>query len=459
MIYFLLWLIILFFSLFFFRKASGSLSLFKPNLVSISFYYSFLITCYIGALLIVLKIDNFYMMNKLPADEYRYIGFGIMCFVMLFFPMTMFIIGKLFGFDSKEEFNTYFSKPISPVFKTKSEFYLIFLFLSITSLLAIGYIILKTPNIPIFELVSGASSEELSRYRIEAGSNFSGNILVKNILGLALTPLLSIIAYIFSVKTNDRKWKVLFYLLFFSSIFINVYDLAKSPVIFYLFMFLLARIYVGKTKLNFTKLITIGGIGISVLLFMYIFVFDLKDIQSYLSYSSGPIGRVILSQVSPLFLHLGYFGDVIPFLNGQGLPSALLGLFDQEQVRSARLVMLQAYPENVESGIAGVLNTIYAAEAYANFGFLGVVLATVYIASIIQIMYIIFMRLPKNPIFLSLYIYFTVNIPRALVGGFTDFILNPLWMMLVGLFVGILLYIRVKKDFTSYYKNLKENRA
>lgn len=456
MLYVLLWIIILIISVWLFYKASGSISLFKPNMISISFYYSFLVTCYIGSILIVLKIDNFYMMNKLPDDRYRIIGFIIMCCIMILFPLTMFIISKIVGFNSTQEFNDYFKKPINNLFDIKTEFRYIFFLMSFISVLAVLYTLLKTPTIPLIELLKGSSGEELARLRIDAGSNFSGNVLIKNIFAIALTPLLSLIAYIYSVKTNDQKWKIIFLCLFFSSIIINVYDLSKSPILFYLLMFFLARIYMGKTKLSWRNIAVFSIFSILILLIMYTVVFDVRDMGNFLSYSSGPIGRIILAQVSPLFLHLGYFGDVIPFLDGRSLPSMFLGLFDMEQVRSAKIVMEHSFPQNVENGTAGVLNTLYAGEAFANFGYLGIILGTVYIATFVQIIYIIFIRLPKNPIYLSLFIYFTINIPRALVGGFTDFLFNPLWVILVSLLVGILLFIRVRIDFTKYYRNLKE---
>ncbi len=457
MLYILIWLIVLVLSAVFFYKAAGSLSLFTPNLISISFYYSFLITSFIGSLLIVLGIDHFYMMNKLDHQEYRLIGFIVVCFAMVFFPLTMFLVSKLAGFDAPKEFKTYLEKPIESAFNRKTEFYFLFAALSLISILAVMYTMLKTNQVPLFSLLKGAGGEELAKLRIDAGRNFSGNVLIRNIFAVALTPLLSIIAYVYSVKTRELKWRLLFLALFFSAILINVYDLAKSPVLFYLIMFILVRIYIGKTKFNAAKFIFVGSTGVLLLLFMYVFIFGQSNISSYLSYSTGPIGRIILSQIAPMFLHLDFFGNSVPFLNGASLPSSIIGLFDMNQVRSARVVMELAYPENVAAGIAGVLNTLYVAEAYANFGYIGIVAGTIYIAALVQVLYICFIRLPKNPVFLSLFIYFTINIPRTLVGGFTDFLFNPIWFLLTFLFVGILLFIRVRIDLTAYFKRLREN--
>jgi oligosaccharide repeat unit polymerase len=174
-----------------------------------------------------------------------------------------------------------------------------------------------------------------------------------------------------------------------------------------------------------------------------------------LAFNSGPIGRIIFAQIGPTYLHLDTFPNAVPFLNGRSLPASLINLFDMEQVRSARLVMTRVFPDKIEAGTAGVLNTLFIAEAYANWGYLGILAGTLYVAAFVQIMYITFLKLPKNPVFLSLFIYFSVNIPRTLVGGFTDFLFNPIWIIITCLFLGMLLFIRVRIDIKNFRKKIK----
>lgn len=455
MLHVLIWFVVLVISTYLFRAAAGTLSLLKPNLSSISFYYSFLVSSYIGPLLIVLGKDDYYMINRLVDDESRLIGFYAICFVMVFFPLVMFLISKIIGFNSKYEFESYLKKDIELPFKEKNEFFFIFLGISFLSFLAIFYTLLKTPYIPILEIILGDGNLSTGELRNLAQRNFGGNFLIRNIFAIALTPLLSLIAYVYSVKTQEVKWKLLFLALFAGAVFINIYDLAKSPIFFYLLMFLILRLYIGKTKFTVKKLVIWGTIGLLVLIGMYIVIQGVTEISSYFSYNSGPIGRLILAQISPTFLHLDLFGHSLPFLKGHSLPSIFLNLFEMDQVRSARLVMTTVFPEKVEAGTAGVLNTLFIAEAYANFGFVGIVMGTVYVAVLVQVIYITFLRLPKNPIFLSLFIYFTINIPRTLVGGFSDFLFNPIWFLLCCIFIGILLFIRFRLDLTSYLTKIR----
>ncbi|MFO1444391.1 oligosaccharide repeat unit polymerase [Bacillus sp. Bva_UNVM-123] len=450
----IVWVIVLIISVKLFKSVSGSLSLFRPNLVSLVFYYSLLVSSFIGSLLIALNIDHYYMINKLDHEIYRYIGFAAVSFVMVVLPLTMLGVSKLAGFDAKKEYNAYLQKPVEKAFEQRSEFYFLFLGLSLVCMLAVAYTLLKTHHVPIFELLKGNFSE-IGKMRIEAARNFGGKVIIRNIFALALTPLLSLIAYVYTVKTKQLKWFFLFLALFGCSIVISIYDLSKSPIFFYIIMFIFVRIYIGKTVLNGRKITALSIAGVAAIVLMYVFIQDVKDLGAFFSYNSGPIGRIILAQISPTFLHLDIFGNALPFLDGSSLPSIITRWFDIDQVRSARLVMANAFPNRIEDGTGGVLNTLFIAEAYANFGYLGIILGTMYVGVLVQLIYIIFIRLPKNPVFLCLFVYFAINIPRTLVGGFTDFLFNPVWIFITCLFAGILLFIRFRIDLFSYFLKKK----
>ncbi|MFC4182590.1 O-antigen polymerase [Saccharococcus thermophilus] len=453
MLYVLIWIIVLLISTALFRYVSGSLSIVQPNLVSIVYYYSLLVSSFIGSLFIVLGIDDYYMTKKLfRPEEYRVIGFAVVCFVMVFLPLSMLLVSRLCGFEAKKEFHRYLESPIKHITANRNEFFYLFLLLSGVSLLAIVYTIWKTPHVPIFALLKGHGHTSLAELRIEASRYFKGNVLFRNIFAISLTPLLSIIAYIFTVLTNEARWKLLFLVLFAAAVFINIYDLAKSPIFFYLIMFLLVRIYIGKTRLSSAKVLIYGLAGSILLIGMYVVIQGVNDVGAFLSYNKGPLGRILFAQITPTFLHLNLFGEALPFLHGRSLPTFITGLFDLENIRSARMVMAHVFPERIEDGTGGVLNTLFVAEAYANFGYLGIIIGTFYVGMIIQLLYICFIRLPKNPVFLSLFVYFSVNIPRTIVGGFTDFLFNPIWILLMVLFGGMVLFLRVKGDFMSFIR-------
>jgi oligosaccharide repeat unit polymerase len=448
MLFFTVWLVTLTSSVYLFQKVSGTLSILRPNLISIVFYYSLLISSFIGSLIIVLGIDNHYMINRLYDENFRFIGFSLICYIMIAMPLMMLIVSKLLGFDSRQEFHNYIEKPVVESEHGKKEFFFLFSIISAVSLLAVAYTMLKLDKIPLLALFAG--SDDLGRLRIEASRNFAGNTLFRNIFGIGFTPVLSLIAYIYFEKTKTLRWMLLFGSLFIASIIILTYDLQKAPILFYFIMLILVRIYIGKTNLTWSKVLLLGSISVTLLIVMYVFIQGVTDPSSFLSYRSGPVARLILAQIAPFYLHLDLFGQIQPFLSGRSLPNFLVSMYDLEHVRSARIVMENYFPERVEEGIAGVLNTLYAGEAFANFGYSGIILGTLYVGFFIQVMYIGFLRLPKHPVLIVLFIFFTVNIPRVVVGGFADFLFNPFWIMIVFLFGGLLLLIRFKTDFERY---------
>ncbi|MGD6817050.1 O-antigen polymerase [Metabacillus sp. 113a] len=446
MVYFLIWAAVLVISFNLFKKVSGSMSLLTPNLLSITFYYSLLASTFIGSLLIVLEIDDHYMIKSLSDDYYRYLGFFFICFIMLVMPLTMFLLNKLAGFNGEKEFKSYIA---APVYKEEngSQLFYLYCFFTAMSLGAIGYTILKIDAIPILQLLKG--SDNLAELRIDASHNFGGSTVIRNIFGVALAPILSMVTFIYFYQRKELRWFVLFALTTGGALFMAVYDLSKAPIFFYAITVLLLLIYLRIIKLTWLRLAILGGFGVILLVVMYVFIQGVTEPSSFLSYNSGPIGRILLSQVGPFYLHLDLFTDRMDLLYGQSLPSSILGLYDMEQVRSARLAMEVFYPQKVEEGTAGVLNTIFAAEAYANFGYAGILLGTIYVGAVIQIIYMLFIRLPKTPLFLALFIYFTVNIPRIVIGGFADFLFNPMWIavlvILLTPYVLFYLYRLVKK--------------
>ncbi|WP_237663004.1 O-antigen polymerase [Sutcliffiella horikoshii] len=389
------------------------------------------------------------MIHRMQDDTYRVIGFLWLCYIMIIIPLTMLMLSKWVGFNAKKEFHLYLEAPITTDLRESKDYFYIFSILMLFSIAAIIYMITQLNNVPIIAALTGSS--DLGRLRIEASHGFTGNVLFKNIFALGLTPILSLIAYVYYVKTKLLRWKISFMLMFVLSVFVSVYDLQKAPVFFYILMFILINFYIGKIRLSLKRLMMLGSVGVILIVTMYVFIQGVTSVDQFLSYNSGPVGRLILSQISPFFLHLELFGNQVDFLNGRSLPNILLQFYDLEQVRSAKLVMGQYFPDRVAEGTAGVLNTVFAGEAYANFGYLGILFGTIYLGAYIQIMYIFFIRMPKNPVFISLFVFFTVNIPRVVVGGFMDFIFNPFWLFVFILFLSTLFCLKIKQEFLRIY--------
>jgi oligosaccharide repeat unit polymerase len=457
-IWILAWILTLIIGVWLLQKSSGGLTLSRPNLHLMIFGYVYLISSLIGSLLIVLEIDHSYIINKLLFPESRQLGFLLVCGSFLLFSFITVIVSKITGFQPDAEFNEYWNKPVDEVFtsdQNKKLFFRIFVGLSVVSICAVMYTLLHTSTIPLLSAILG-NTADLAKGRIDAKEGYTGIVYVKNILAIGLTPLLSIVAFAYALKTRLWSWRVLFGLLFIAAVIIQVYNFEKAPVLFYMIMLILTSIFVGKLKLNLRLILLFTVIGAAYIVVMYTLL-GATGSSTFLNYSQGPIGRIILTQIAPMYVFVDRFGEVYPFLHLYGLPESILQLYNVDQLSTARVIMMDLFPEKVEEGTAGVLNTLYVGEAFATYGVWGVILASVYLGIFVQILYILFIRLPKHPVFISLFVFFVINIPRAMVGGFSDMVINPIWIVLVMIVVFPYAIVRLKETWPKSIKKINKS--
>lgn len=458
MIWILAWILTLIIGVWLLQKSSGGLSLNRPNLHLVIFGYVYLISSLIGSLLIVLEIDHSYIINKLLFPESRQLGFILVCGSFLLFSFTTVIVSKITGFQPDVEFNQYWNKPVDEVFtsdQNKKLFFRIFLGLSIVSLLAVIYTLVHTSTIPLFSAILG-NTADLAKGRIDAKEGYTGIVYVKNILAIGLTPLLSIIAFAYALKTRLWSWRVLFGFLLVAAVIIQAYNFEKAPALFYMIMLILTSIFVGKLRLNLRLILLFTVIGVAYIVVMYTLL-GATGSSTFLNYSQGPIGRIILTQIAPMYIFVDRFGEVYPFLHLYGLPESILQLYNVDQMSSARVIMMDLFPEKVQEGTAGVLNTLYVGEAFATYGVWGVMLGSVYLGIFVQVLYILFVRLPKHPVFISLFVFFIINIPRAMVGGFSDLVINPVWIVLFTIVIFPYAIVRLKETWPKSIKKIDKS--
>ena len=96
--YLFLAIIILLLSGYWFRQAAGTISIYKPNMMSWIYYYEFILLTLIGAVLVVYQVDHHYMINKLTDENSRVIGFYAILYTLVFFPYTVIIVAFEWNF-------------------------------------------------------------------------------------------------------------------------------------------------------------------------------------------------------------------------------------------------------------------------------------------------------------------------------------------------------------------------
>ena len=378
--------------------------------------------CYIGIILAKFGIENY--AHNMAQKEAVNKAYWAVSYTLIAMPLSMTLYQRiLFGGKIKEKLEAFYTNKITPLESKRDKAQIFFWsLLTILSFFAVVYSYLVLPKPPLFAILSGASSSEILYYRDIAQFHFPGNIYIKNLLMLNLVPFLSYIAYAYKkLYNNDSLVKGWFYLTFILALLTVTFYGDKAPLVKYIVTLFLLK---GILDRGYSKktIIVVGIIAAFLIILLYVLI-D-KGIQ--FSLYGGVISRLLMVPSAGLMLTFDIFPDSHGFLNGASFPGWMVSSFGLEHARSALVVMEEINPTGVHEGSAGVINSLYIAEAYANFGMYGLILAPFIVGFVIQLIYSVLVSAPKTPLFVGLMGFFFLDFP--ILGGFVDFIWNVSWI-------------------------------
>ena len=243
---------------------------------------------------------------------------------------------------------------------------------------------------------------------------------------------------------KDRLW---YYTMLLFTALILTYDLQKSPLVLFMVGMIMLKILI-QVKLNKAWMINISLISFFILLLGYVLLSENFTLEVLFSYNTGIFGRVFLSGIAGLFHSFDLFPEQIDYIGFSSISTYVSDFFDLEHhERSARLIMEAINPRGVKEGVAGVINSLFIAEAWANFGLIGVILGPTYVGFLIGITYYFLLLTKKTPLFLGLFGYLSYK--SSILGGFNDYIYNVGIAVIVIMILGIVIVARK----LYYYKN------
>lgn len=435
-------------SVFLFRRAASTIDIGKINVISYIMYL-FLAQSMIGASMVYLGDRNHYTMKYVLHEASFDIMFYSTLATAILFPLTICVIYRLLRFNMKEAYAGYLQKATNVRFEKK-----IFWAVAVIGFLCVGFLLLymiaiyrKVHYFPIMRLLRTPSGFDMA---IERQLITSVAPLGERITNLALhlgLPLLSYVAFAYAwALKKSLRWWIAAVVLIGSSVLGLTSNFEKSPVIFYLFVLLLVILYI---RGRLPKLLIWGFIGVIVLYMVFIYGKSGFDFSGGIDIYNGPIGRTVFTQVGTMILHFDLFPDVLPFLSGRSIsPTAMkiLGI-EGSPVRSAKAVMDFYGSEKVYEGTGGVMNTLWIGEAYANFGYIGMVFSILYVAAFIAMFVFVFLRLQKNPFNIALFAFLTNSFAHNTQTGFTDFIYNFQFILVIALTIAVNLFPKVWRKY------------
>lgn len=436
---------VLIFSFFLFRSASGSMSINKLNIISVIFYYNLSVFAFLGSIIIYFGGASNPVLVHVSSDT-RSFGLMVIMYIMVAFPIGVILSRYIFSRTSSSVmYHSYLSRPLTPSLSKKDSFIKLFLYgLSLISLLSVLYITYIVGEIPQTKYFSGLSHSELLGIRVNNSRNFDGVIYIKTIFFEQMVPLLSLIAYAYYKMTGSKKDKLWFLLLFLASIYVKTFALSKSPLLIYFILFLFLNIYIsGGVKLK--KIFLTGFAGLILLIGMFSLVAGGSP-TSILLYL---LNRMFIDQVSGMYLMFEIFPSIYDHVGFNSLSRIIPEIFGGQYSEPAtRLAMEYAFPVATAEGRMNLLSTLFIGEAWANFGWAGIILSPLYMGLVIGGFYYFVVTRAKTPILVAILTYcsFGVNFSSQ----FNQYIYNALlWIVLGGLFLSYLLGLMLKQSRTS----------
>ncbi len=422
--YLLISLVILGISTLLFSRVAGSLAPTRINMIAWIFYFELVAQSFIASVLVINGWDNHYIIGRVQSDA-RFSGWLAVQYTMVAMPLGMLLVVYLGGATSNRAlFQRYLNLPIESFLSQRDSFIRLPLYaLSAISLLAVLYTFNSLGEVPLWSAIKGGDAVSLAVSRVDASLGFTGNVYVRNLLGITLTPILTYVAFGYFVQTGDLTDRLWFYAMLAASFFMLTYDLSKAPIVIFALGFLVFRVLAqgGVSRLMFYWF---GCIAFLMLVASYWLVGKVTDPAMFFSYNSGIAGRILLSQAAGTYFAFEHFPATHQFLGWTSLSSFIsevAGLPRSD--RAARIMMMIFNPSGVEEGSVAVMNSLFIAEAWANFGLVGVLVAPIYVGVFIQLLFQFFLRSKKTPLFLGVFAYLSLRLP--VTGGFNDFVYAP----------------------------------
>lgn len=404
-----------------FYKVSGTLNPGKVNIIS-GFYYLFMLQTFCGIALIIMGWDRHYTLDRLiDREETIQVGFVAIMLVSVIMPMVILLFEKVCRISVRKEYFCFLKKKM----QVRNEI-LIYNFLCACALVCIVLMLIwfvKIGYVPLVMLIHAPEGFNFSLERVRIGNSYLIHPYISNILILTCLPILSYIAFTYLLEKRQKRWYILFGILFFASILTKTYNFEKSPIVYHMAIFVLIFIYY-RGGISCRLLGLFGALAVAALVLMYYLtgyegtVFELYN---------GPFGRTLFSQLGALLCVFDAFPSFFEFLGGRSLSGPLLPLLGMDSdmhLRSGKLMMAFYGSEGVYEGSAGVLNSFFIGEAYANYGWFGVAFSIVWIAFLMTLVFVIVLKVKKTPMSVAFLATMTVKMVMTTQSGFFDFIFN-----------------------------------
>lgn len=420
------------------KYCNGSTSIFFMNGLNYIFYRQMIISALIGAFIISLRweYDRWYTLEW--EDNIRLYGLLLVCYSMNMIFITYAFFKYIF-LNQSNLHKSFLNQPASSSTVNVELVQNILLFLSSLGFIYIWY---YSPSWPMLDVFRGNHADAL-KGRISFRNDFRGSDFIKNLIAFSSASLYFYISL--SKSLINKKISMHLFLSIFLVFIIYTYNSQKGGVLNVLIGGVIIYCMV-RGRIPLKKFIVLTFILIAMIIFLFSIV---KGIPIDVLLDTGYkliVGRLFLGNVEGLFNSIQLFPNIIiEDTSRVGIPSVIQSAFWGDVQEPSKLLLMKYFDmDGVNNGTSGFITSYFLAEAWANYGFSGLLLAPVFVAINLFIVDYTVYKKGKNPITLTFYAMMYLQF--QLHGEFVGFLYMKYFLYLVVSITPVLfVYIVLKK--------------
>jgi hypothetical protein len=424
-----------------FKALAGSMSLSSLNMISTIYYFNILLLTFFGAYVISEGLGDNPVLDGV-TDETKQIGYYFVIYSILAFSAAAIGVMKLLIGKKTSAFvhKKFFQKSIvAPMGRKDGQMRGWLYFLTGVCFLSAVYVTTINGGAPQILLLSLEDQVGSLVARVSFEREFPGIIYIKTIFFEQVTIFLSLVSYCYYLMSRSRKDYFWFLFTFFLSIYSVTFSLSKSQLVVYLSYFIFIRIYSeGPLPMKYISIVLGGLMSILVFLFVVVTKMDSEMILIYM------LNRLFIDQISGAYLMLEIFPSNYSHVGLCSLTNLIPSSVCASTEPATRLAMQHAFPVGSDQGVMNLLSTYYIGEAWANFGYFGLIVAPIYVGGLIACFYFIILQMRKTPCTIALLAF--VSFGTNFSSHFNGYLYNMLFlatMVIVMLPLVIRSFVRV----------------
>lgn len=238
----------------------------------------------------------------------------------------------------------------------------------------------------------------------------SQNLVVSLLFNVATLTMLNLIAFAMALETKALRWRVLFLSGLAIIAFLAVSRGTVSDIGWYLLGLGVTRSMMGGPFVR-----PVEGVAVAALIGVMFSFF-----KGYADFSLTEVlgvyvrNRLVYSQLFGSYLAFDVFPRHQDFLLFSSTGRIIHDLLHLPFNESYGIVLMQFYNwEGVQAGSAGHMTTNFMGEAWSNFGWVGVVLAPLWVGGVVQCVHRWFIARERSAVHIGIYAYLATSFGYA----------------------------------------------